>query len=491
MAKKDPNFIRYLGWNEQFEASLYFVNFYNTNNVICRYVVPDAVSMRQDTLGPHFDRIIARTALEHAVLQLGLGAPDAKKSHWVHLDSLDLQNHVTWVDATATDDYESLFAKISIEQREKRFPSIVSQPRWRIVVIKDESRRCLEIVFSYAHAHADGISGKIFHETLLRNFNTPEGLPVLEGRSFKTNTRTSPPLPPHEKLAHWTKGLRWTAGSAIKELRLLDFKPRITDATWAPFQVSYSGTHFRTITIPKEVLSHVLAACRSHDTTLTGLINALVLVSLSRRLSEKDARGFQAITPVSTRYFLKPSSKNHDPPYDPDQTMGNLVSVMNQEYGPDVVAAIRKPQGTDTIPIESLMDVIWTVSANVRRELKNGLDLGLKNNQLSLMSFIPDWRKFHLDEVKAPRASAWIMSNLGVIDGNPPVQAAGGWKIDKAHFQLSIEVTRGAFHVCPIAVKGRDLTIDVNWQDGIVDNALGDNLFKDIEMMLLYIGGGP
>lgn len=479
-------------YSEQFEAALYSVDFYRSNNVICRYIVPDSISMKHESLEPFFDKVVAQTALKHAVMQIGLGSPDSKKPYWLHLESLDLQNHITWVHATSTDDYDALYSKISREQRETKFPNLETQPGWRLVVIKHETRRFLEVVFSYLHAHADGMSGKIFHETLLRYLNAPEGpeSPVLRGRSFKTNTRTKPLLPPQEKLGRWTRGLMWTAETAVKELRLLEFKPRITDATWAPFLVPYSGMHFRTLTISNQVLGRVLAACRSHNTTLTGLMNALALVSLSRRLSEKDAQAFQGVTPITTRQLLRASSKNHDPPYDPDKTMGNLVTVFSHDFGPDVVAAIRKPKA-DSIPIESLMDIIWTVSASVRREIKEGLDLDLKNNPLSMMSFISDWRKFHLDEVKAPRPTGWIMTNLGVIDGDPPAQEAGGWKIDRALFQLSVEVTRAIFHICPFAVKGRDLTIDINWQGGIIDEALGEGLTRDIEMMLMHIGGGP
>lgn len=450
--------------------------------------------MRRDTLEPFFDRLLARTVLEHPVLQIGLMSLDSKNPYWVHLESLDLGNHVTWVDATAADDYDALHARISREQRETKFPNPERQPGWRAVFILHEARRFIEVFFSYAHAHADGMSGRMFHETLLRNLNsthTADELPVLKGRSFKTNTRTNKLLPPQEKLAYWRKGLLWTAGIVAKEVRLLEFKPRITDATWAPIRVPYTGINFHTVIIPNDVLGRVLEACRGHSSTLTSLMNALILVSLSRRLSDKEAQAFECITPISTRQLLKPSSQSHDPPYDPDGTMGNLNTNTSHDFGPDIVASIRKPDGVDVIPMESLMDIIWSVSAGVRRKLQECLAMGLKNQQLSIMGFVSDWRKIHIDEIKRPRGTGWVMTNIGVIDGDPLAQeAASGprWTIDRAMFQLSSEVSRSFFHVCPVAVKGKDLTIDISWQDGIVDGALGEGLVGDIDAMLRRIG---
>jgi hypothetical protein len=61
------------------------------------------------------------------------------------------------------------------------------------------------------------------------------------------------------------------------------------------------------------------------------------------------------------------------------------------------------------------------------------------------------------------------------------------WRIDRAEFQLSAEVPGAFFHICPVAVKDRELTIDISWQDGIVDASLGERLASDIQSIVTHV----
>jgi hypothetical protein len=88
-----------------------------------------------------------------------------------------------------------------------------------------------------------------------------------------------------------------------------------------------------------------------------------------------------------------------------------------------------------------------------------------------------------MSQLKKPRGSAWGVSNLGTLDGEGP-----GWKIERAVFQLSCEITSPVFHISSISVKGRELCVDVSWQEGVINEAIGDKLAEDMEAWLRFLG---
>ncbi|KAI3390520.1 hypothetical protein diail_9287, partial [Diaporthe ilicicola] len=62
------------------------------------------------------------------------------------------------------------------------------------------------------------------------------------------------------------------------------------------------------------------------------------------------------------------------------------------------------------------MEVVWSVSARVRREIEERLDLGIRNDLLGIMKLVSDWRTQQRGEAKKARYLSWLITNLGVID---------------------------------------------------------------------------
>jgi hypothetical protein len=160
------------------------------------------------------------------------------------------------------------------------------------------------------------------------------------------------------------------------------------------------------------------------------------------------------------------------------------VTSTKHEFNNELLNQIRdriKTAGDDS-KLSTCTDIMWDVSARVREELQEKLSQGLKNDLVGMMGFISDWREHAKEAQRKPRAATWLVTNLGVLDGeNGSDQLAGTWSIQGADFLLSADVAGPALTICPVAVKGRDLTINIGWQGGVVDDELGDQLVGDIE----------
>lgn len=75
--------------------------------------------------------------------------------------------------------------------------------------------------------------------------------------------------------------------------------------------------------------------------------------------------------------------------------MCNYVSVAEHEFNAELVMEIRSMM-PNQLPHASLppdvMDVVWSVSARVRREIEKRLGLGVQNDLIGIMKFVSDWR---------------------------------------------------------------------------------------------------
>ncbi|KAJ3455917.1 hypothetical protein MRS44_017399 [Fusarium solani] len=488
-----PRVIRPLGDNEGYQSALHQLRMYCSNIVTCRYVIPDTVSSLSSELEVLFEGAIAKAVLSHPALQVGLVGEASKKPVWVELHTINLRRHVEWHDADLSGDYGALYGKVLQAQLDTRFPNLDTQPGWRVAILKHRSERCMDVMFTWNHANADGMSGRIFHEDLLHNLNSTHShdqSPAVEDYQFETTATAETFPPPQEEVAKFPITLKYTAVMMWKEFMPLKAHQARAHATWAPIRTLPYRTHLHTISIGNDILQLVLSACRKHGTTLTGLVHALTVVSLAHRLPEKDAAAFTGLTPISTRPFL-PCSPEGYPWLVPNRTVANYVSQTSHEFNASLVASVRRAARSWPDWGSDLMDLIWSTAAQVRREIKQELDSGMEDIIVGLMRLVRDWRAHQKQQVKKPRTAGWLVTNLGVIDGGHELTDAAGhemdWRIDRAEFQLSAEVPGAFFHICPVAVKGRELTIDISWQDGIVDASLGERLASDIQSIVTHV----
>ncbi|KIL83829.1 hypothetical protein FAVG1_12979 [Fusarium avenaceum] len=467
-------------------------------SVVCRYGLPKHLAI--ESVRDIFHRAMALTVAEHPMLQVGILNEDSAVPSWIELDSLDLSKHITWQEIKVSDNYDSCLRESIRSQLDTWFTDVETKPGWRVSILWPEGKpQSLDVIFCWNHTNFDGVGGKILHQNLLRNLNDPrvlQELPNLKGNTLQLESVSDRFPPPPEKLIKIPISWGFALSTVWKELRppfLVSSDP--TQAIWAPIKEEPYRTEFRTFSIEDITVKKVIEKCRVHKTTITGLLHALPLASLALQLAEgkkhykEEAKSMYAISALDTRRFMPDRSEAY-PWHVPSTTMDNQMTLCDHLFDENLVADIRsrcKGVSSDENIMTQLEDIVWSAAVQTRQDIQNKLDKGMNNDPLGLMGLVKDWRAQKKQQLKKPRVGTWGVSNLGTMDGDVE---GSGWKVERAVFQLSCEVTSPVFHISSISVKGREMCVDVSWQEGVVDAEIGDKLAADMEAWLRFLGVG-
>ncbi|KAH7152857.1 alcohol acetyltransferase-domain-containing protein [Dactylonectria macrodidyma] len=495
-----PRKIRQLGPFEAFQSALFQLDLYCGTTIICRYAIPENLRdpSVHDKLVDFWERAVADTVLQHPLLQVGIVGRDSKHPAWVQLDHIDLSQHIEWRVFDNLESYEATFDKTLKEEIDTKFASPETRPGWRVIVSRLSAENLLDVFFVWSHTNTDGTGGKLFHETLLQSLNklqNESSESTLDNHLVKTTATAQNLPPPQDTVGKFSFTPQFTAAMLWKE-----FKPQIfatkkpPHKLLAPLHLTQTGTQSRRLSIDNATLQNVLAACRTHKTTLTGLLHGITLVSLVNLYKEEAPTELISESPLNLRRFL-PSRPPAFPEFEPSKAIGNFVTKMDHIYDETLVSKIQglaRGASTESETIAALEDVMWSVSKTVRQELKDKLDMGLKNELCGLMKLVGDYRGYFKDQMKKPRDSSWLVTNLGVIDGGLSAgtnsETAQSWSIERAHFSIGANLISSNLSICPVAVKGGPLVIGFSWQDEAVDNKLGEGAVAGIDAWLKHIG---
>ncbi|KAI1827312.1 alcohol acetyltransferase-domain-containing protein [Xylaria intraflava] len=503
-ASMRANAIRKLGHVEAYQLAMYVLDQYRGTSVSCRYVIPPSLrdpSQRQQ-LTDVVLHAISECVSRHPVLQVGIANAETNQATFVHLDSLDLRQYIEWKYLDASADFESNLCQLTTSQLDATFHRMDRHPGWRIVVLHQQGADFLEMLFTWNHPHADGTSGKIFHQDLIQILNTagPEdhqAKPDPYILRFPDKPKRFPPT--MEQIMKLPLDVEYLGKTLWQDSKPPTWRPSQTLAYWAPVVSSPYKTQFRSFTIENDVLSRILSACRCHKTTLTGLLHGLAFVILASRLGKEAASGFQATTTINMRQFV-PSPPGYEW-LQPDRTMANFVTQMQHKFKPGLVAKFHSqnpPTLKDGEPVlgHESTSLIWDTAARVRGEIADKLSIGGRNDIVGAMKFVRDWNTQMKNTVRKPRQASWMVTGLGVLDGINASSAqdlahAGekqdqlsSWRIRRAQFALSVEVAAAAFIITPMTALGERLCVGCTWQDCVIDEVLGENIVADLERLL-------
>ncbi|KAL1876999.1 Alcohol acetyltransferase [Diaporthe australafricana] len=492
--------IREMGGHEAYQTAIHTLDQYRGTVVACTYCLPPNLARPEglETLQSKFYDAVARVVLAQPHLQVGIADENSKTPVFVRLDRLDLRNHVSWKPLGDSSHLEPLYLESMQTQLDSRYDHLDTQPGWRLIILHKVGAESMEVLYGWNHPHHDGMSGKIFHQQLLRNLNetftqNKEPIPnVTQGSdSWIINLPDcSDKLPPNpELLSSWPMKPAFLLKTLWKELKPPSiFPPDNTHATWAPIKASPFATRFRTFTVDADTVAKLVGACRPHHTTLTGLVQALVLVYLTSAL--EDVEGFASMTPYDLRHIL-PSHPPQYPWLQPKDSMCNYVSIVDHEHDAELVATIRSKipaQVMDASLPADIMEIVWSVSARVRQEIKARLDSGLLNDMIGIMKFVSDWRTQQQSKARKARHLSWVVTNLGVIDGGISNTRRGqeeeSWALRRAELVLGADIASAVFAVSMMTVKDGQMSVTCSWQDCVVDPALGERLVGSLERWL-------
>ncbi|KAG5989352.1 hypothetical protein E4U52_005644 [Claviceps spartinae] len=507
---------------------------------------------------------LKRIILAQPMLHVGILNQHTNAARFCHIPHLDLTHHVSFstLHCNSEQEYDEAISALHAQHHDQRFLDVAQRPAWRIEVVEAQgdaakafSRagiRAQDVLFAYHHALLDGTSGRMFHEHLLRQLNRLvcecEHDEAAEHDDLSAAAALgSIPLPPAglpalQALIPASLSPIFVVQSLWTELApaMLCFRP---PPPWHAALIDLARPYVtRTIpvSVPRGLLDRLLAACRSHGTSLTGLVHVLTLMSLTARLPAREAVLFCAATPISLRPYLPRHLHLED-------MLSVLVTTHLYDFAAPEIALLRSQLGA--LPSSSsssslsyasspkaLTSLIWSLAHDLKTHLTTRTSTLPRNDLTALLRFVPDWFAFFRKKDGQPRRESWELSNIGVLDLSsgsgfgtgidtgsvssphqkqhqqdddaaspspppppPPQQQqqhappsprhqdnsatpnAPAFTISRAYF------TNGAMPVGPpfglglASVPGGPLTIGLSWQEGVVPASLMRGLADDLE----------
>ena len=500
--------------SEKYQLAMYLLDQYRGTVLSCRYVIPPRlvpIESREE-LEVALKAAVVDTVMRHPMLQVGMMDATSKTPSWIQLQSLDLTQHIKWLHIGGRDDFERTVQETFRIQLDDRFPDLsIPQPGWKITVIRQGNAPIMAVLLTWNHPQFDAMGAKVFHEDLPEMLNNAKngayGRTGLDGDILRL-PQAPPLLPtPIESLTSLPIDPKYLVKVAWEEFRPQFLNRDVSQAVWCPIRSSPYKTQYRAFFIDNTSLLTVLALCRQNKTTITGLLNGLLLIAFSSHLDRTVTPAFQSCTIIDHRRNLPPA-----PPGAPwvrsDRAVSNYVTQLPHRFDTELVARIRSKLPPDTnkerdLPAD-LQRELWVISAQNRLEIVRKLNAGLRNDLIGISKHVTDWQQTMKGIAKKRRRFSWLVTNLGVLDGNMSTRLSTTmtrsptgdnttfedgqtWSINRAQFGLSAEIPFAAIEFAPVSVAGQGMCVGANWLDCAVDTRLGERIMADLERWLVQL----
>lgn len=436
------------------------------------------------------EEAVARLVLRLGGLRVGITGENTNSACFVRVPSIDLRDFIEWntTAAKSSDEIDQVVLRAVKSRLEQLWPQVAHRPPWQLLVVQHESSNSdsivLDIAFAVHHALADGKSTAVFHSELLCELNSPRRpLPELMDHLL---TFHQPPVlaPSQEDLVK--PRISW---SFFFKTLLSEFGP-----SWAKFTPPpepWTGKlitlephrlHLRAVSIPPDVAMRLITACRSHGTTLSGILHILVLVSVARLVPESVASSFAGETPIS----LLPWAKI--PPgvdMDLSRMLTDLTTGTKRVWDAATVAKIRSKLYEADTTAEA--ELIWPLAATWHSEVRAKVATLPNDDVVGLLHYITDFHKRWLGKLGKARDATWDLSNIGTIRGRT-AGSEDGWFIRRSLFTQPVLVAGAAIGVNVAGVDGGPVNLVLSWQENVVDEALVDGVANDLQAWLDEFG---
>ncbi|KAJ2903160.1 hypothetical protein MKZ38_010292 [Zalerion maritima] len=435
-----------------------------------------------------FRTALLQVVLAQPFLRVGISGQDTTSPDLVALPELDLRHVVEEQELESVEDMHRDLEK-SLQQP---WPDQTRRPAWKVKLFRippehDQVPDVYHISVSLTihHTLSDGIGTGLFHEHLLHALNHPDPNVVQTITSIKDlgggNHIVAMPdeinLPlPQEAALDFKMSLSFLARTAWGMFAPAVLKNwNATPWTGKPHNPNVERTHLRALKLGPEAAGRIIKACRERNTTLTPLINTLLVASFARRLAPDVAQALASSTPISLRPCVR-----KDVDFDP-RAIGMYVTAYEQYFSPQTMEKMR-----DDEQVEGEM---WRLAAEVRQGLSQRTETLPNDDIAGLAGYVGDWQAMFRSGYGKPRSATWEVSNIGAMDnGDEGAGEGGGWAMKSSLFSQSALVLGAALGVNVAGVKGGDINVSFTWQDGIVDTQLIEGVRDDLERWMEGLG---
>lgn len=475
--------------SEHWSTSRHALGLYRGIANSCQYVIAkERLQGRQ--LQSVVEEALARLVLRLGGLRVGVIKEDTNHAAFVQVPSMNLQDFIQWKTVTASSQapYDAHILDAIKERLEQLWPDTANRPPWKLLVVQNASSASgevvLDMVFATHHVLADGKSTSVFHTQLLQELNGSSGPPPELKNHVLTFSQPPVLAPSQEELIQFKIGWSFFLKTLWGELGPAWLKPTPPAEPWRGKVITLEqhSLKLRLVAIKPDVVSSLVSTCRAHGTSLTGILHALVLASLARRVPPEVAPAFAGETPIS----LLPLAKL--PPgvdVDLSKVLTDLNTGTNTVWGAETVAGLRAQLGKADDSLEE--ELIWPVAAAWRAQMKAKV-ASLPNDDIcGLIAWVTDWQKRWQDRIGQQRDATWAVSNIGSVKG-VGTEGPGGWRIRRSFFTQPALIVGPAFGVNVTGVEGSEVTMVMNWQETVIDAEIVDGVVEDLSTWIECFG---
>ncbi|PRP80475.1 hypothetical protein PROFUN_11697 [Planoprotostelium fungivorum] len=355
------------------------------------------------------------------------------------------------------------------EQLNTRFPIENKEiPLWRIRVLmaKKEGRWCSWILFVYHHSIADGMSGKLFHESLLSKLNKDHT--VRNG-----NPGTTPPL---EEVLDMRPSLLYLILTILLELILPQWVSHMigmkkdfwvgTRETEKQIPNPYDpkkGTKTRQINLCLEdqACQGLYKLSKEHDVTMTSIIDTLIAFSIASVFRAREGRGIvlRCNTPMNLREEIRKKGEKGSEVVT-SGTMGVMVGSHQYHF---------------VLPGDATRTRFWSVCKEFHRVTEAKYRVGMlahlkdRGNASGMDRYIRNKMAKAVEQNETPRSGSFELSNLGLWT---PEGQQGQWNVMSGLFAQSNGPLGSAVVFSSVTVKREgkmNMNLCMNWQEGVIE----------------------
>jgi hypothetical protein len=320
---------------ERFSTARHHLGYYRCVANAVRY----SIDKHSEDLSSILETALAKVILKHPALCCGIINEVKKDPAFIRLNFIDLSKCIEYrdLDVLTAEECDQKLAEIIEHQHQQLWPHLDSQPGWKVIIVQSKklnfSSTIFYAVFAFHHALGDGLSGMVFHRSILNALSDSSENPSLKDH-IVTILDSIILKPAIEKLVNFKVSWRFFLGvlwSGLKPKWLFrDTSPAWTGSICAPLPIQNYASKVKFITIQDESVGNILKACREQKSTLTGLLHGIIVASLTSRVPY--ALAFIAITPFSLRSITGLSTTDE---------MGVQVAALSSTFSSDTISGIR------------------------------------------------------------------------------------------------------------------------------------------------------
>ncbi|KAF4979609.1 hypothetical protein FZEAL_4238 [Fusarium zealandicum] len=462
------NTIRPLGPIELYSSSRHHLGLYRCVVITGRYTLPRGSPPSDAAIFSALGNVVAA----HPMLRVGIHGEETNTAHFTPISEVDLRKQAEFRTAPDGKDFDKALDDVQAWCHDQLFEKVETRPPWRIIVLRPDTDATFEdIVFSFHHSLMDGTSSRQFHEHLLAELNA---LAPETSSSEPQTILTFPDVPslpePQDAILAYTKSVSFWASNLWDE-----FGPSFLKSAKAPIwsgkPVDFAHPHrarVRGVDIQASAVASLLTATRSHETSITGLLQALVLASLVNRIP--DARAFASSTPINMRPWM---SSTADPAT--KDTFRVLITEMAHQHSSADVSALRSPSA-------DLDALIWHHARTVKSQITERTATLPADDGCSMLPYISDWASHWRKKDGQAREGSWELSNVGRLQLAP-----GRRSISRVLFTNGIMVAGDPLSISVASVPGGVLTLGISWNEDVVEDEVMRGLAEDLEAFVMQL----